>query len=83
MSRPRTRAIKPIERDTTGVVLSASAFDSLMANDAAWRTLLRMPVGYSIKRVEDGWIVFDDEGGIVFEWATLDVAIQEATGYDE
>lgn len=40
MSRPRTKPIKPTSRDETGVVIQNSAFDSLMASDAAWRALL-------------------------------------------
>jgi hypothetical protein len=43
MSRPRMKPIKPIGRDKTGVLIPTSAFDSLMANDAAWRALLRLP----------------------------------------
>ena len=50
MSRPRMKPIKPLERDRSGVLIPAGAFDSLMANDAAWRALLRLPVGYSVKR---------------------------------
>ena len=44
------KPIKPLERDRSGVLIPAGAFDSLMANDAAWRALLRLPVGYSVKR---------------------------------
>lgn len=83
MSRLRMKPIKPTERDATGVVIPAGAFDSLMANDAAWRALLRLPVGYTIKRVADGWVILNDADEIVIEWATLDVALQEVVEYDE
>lgn len=83
MSRSRTRAIKATARDATGVVIPVSAYDSMAAYDAAWRGLLRLPVGYSVKRVAEGWIIFDDAGEVAFEWATLDVALQEVVGYGD
>lgn len=83
MSRPRTRAIKPTERNATGVLIPAGAYDSMAAYDAAWRALLRLPKGYGIKRGEDGWIIFDDAGEVVIEWGDLAVALQEVVGYDE
>ncbi len=83
MSRPRTKPIKPTERDATGVVIPVSAFDSLMANDAAWRALLRLPVGWYLVRMSDGWQVFNDLDEMVFDDASAANAIQEAVGYDE
>jgi hypothetical protein len=83
MARPRTKPVKIIERDRTGVVIPVSAFGSLMVNDAAWRALLRLPVGYSVKRSADSWTVFDPSGVVMFEWPTPDVAIQEVVGYGD
>jgi hypothetical protein len=78
------KPIKPLERDRSGVLIPAGAFDSLMANDAAWRALLRLPVGYSVKRPsEREWWVLDGAGMVKFQWTDPATAIMEVVGYDE
>jgi len=83
MSRPRMKPIKPLGRDKTGVLIQVSAYDSMAANDAAWRALLRLPVGYSVKRLFDRWVVLGSSGVVMFEWSEPSVAIMEVVGYDE